>query len=92
VHVRITATMKELLIRVTDRGPGVPEAERERIFEPFHRVAGGPPQPGAGLGLAIARGFADANGGRLWLESRAGQGASFVLALPAVELPVPVGT
>jgi two-component system sensor histidine kinase KdpD len=92
VHVRITATRRELLIRVTDRGPGVPEAERERIFEPFHRVAGGPPQPGAGLGLAIARGFADANGGRLWLESRAGQGASFVLALPAVELPVPVGT
>jgi two-component system sensor histidine kinase KdpD len=90
VHVRVSATRKELLIRVTDRGPGVPEEERERIFEPFHRVAGRPHERGAGLGLAIARGFTEANGGRLWLESRAGQGASFVLALPAVELPVEV--
>ena len=90
VHVRVTATRKEVLIRVTDRGPGIPEAERERIFEPFHRVAGRPDEPGAGLGLAIARGFTEANGGRLWLESREGQGASFVLALPLVELPAPV--
>jgi two-component system sensor histidine kinase KdpD len=90
VHVRVSATRKELLIRVTDRGPGVPEAERERIFQPFHRLGGQPDWRGAGLGLAIARGFAEANGGRLWLESREGQGASFVLALPAVELPVGV--
>jgi two-component system sensor histidine kinase KdpD len=90
VHVRVTATRKEVLIRVTDRGPGVPPEERERIFEPFHRIPGHPDEPGAGLGLAIARGFADANEGRLWLESREGQGASFVLALPLVELPTPV--
>ncbi len=88
VHVRVSATRKELLIRVTDRGPGIPEEERERIFDPFHRVAGRPDRRGAGLGLAIARGFAEANGGRLWVESRPGQGASFVLALPVVELPV----
>ena len=80
----------EPLIRVTDRGPGIPEEERERIFEPFHRVPGGPDQRGPGLGLAIARSFAEANGGRLWVESRPGQGASFVLALAAVELPVEV--
>jgi two-component system, OmpR family, sensor histidine kinase KdpD len=90
VHVRVSATRRELLIRVTDRGPGIPEDERERIFEPFHRIAGPSHQRGAGLGLAIARGFAEANGGRLWLESHPGQGASFVLALPAVELPVGV--
>jgi two-component system, OmpR family, sensor histidine kinase KdpD len=88
VHVRITATRKELLIRVTDRGPGIPEEERERIFQPFYRIEGHPDRRGAGLGLAIARGFAEANGGRIWVESRGGQGASFVLALPAVELPV----
>ena len=92
VHMRVSATRQELLIRVTDRGPGIPEEERERIFEPFHRVPGGPDQRGPGLGLAIARGFAEANGGRLWVESRPGQGASFVLALPAVELPVEVPT
>jgi two-component system sensor histidine kinase KdpD len=90
VHVRVSATRKELLIRVTDRGPGIPEDERERIFEPFHRIERRSGQRGAGLGLAIARGFTEANGGRLWIESRAGQGASFVLALPAVELPVEV--
>jgi two-component system sensor histidine kinase KdpD len=90
VHVRVTATRKEVLVRVIDHGPGVPEVERERIFEPFHRIAGRSQERGAGLGLAIARGFATANGGRLWLESREGQGASFVLALPLVELPAPV--
>ena len=90
VHVRVSATRQELLIRVTDRGPGIPEEERERIFEPFHRVPGGVDRRGPGLGLAIARGFVQANGGRLWVESRPGQGASFVVALPAVELPVEV--
>ena len=90
VHVRVTSTRKEVLIRVTDHGPGVPEEEQERIFEPFHRIPGRPAERGAGLGLAIARGFAAANGGRLWLESREGQGASFVLALPLVELPAPI--
>jgi two-component system, OmpR family, sensor histidine kinase KdpD len=90
VHVRVTATRKDVLIRVTDHGPGVPPSEQERIFEPFHRVGGRPGERGAGLGLAIARGFSLANDGRLWLESREGQGASFVLALPLVELPAAV--
>ena len=90
VSVRVTSTRKDVLIRVTDHGPGVPEEERERIFEPFHRVASRSDEPGAGLGLAIARGFTEANGGRMWLETREGQGASFVIALPLVELPAPV--
>ena len=47
---------------------------------------------GAGLGLAIARGFAQANGGRVWAESRPGQGATFALALPVVEVPVELVT
>ena len=92
VNVRLTATRQDVLVRVTDHGPGIPEGEQERIFEPFHRVAGRPDQPGAGLGLAIARGFTVANGGRMWLESREGQGASFVLAFPLVELPAPAPT
>ncbi len=61
---------------------GCPCSERERIFEPFQRGARASEQPGAGLGLAIARGFAEANGGRIWVESRSHQGATFVLALP----------
>jgi two-component system sensor histidine kinase KdpD len=72
-----------VLVRVVDRGPGVSSADRERIFEPFQRGEGGD-GGGAGLGLAIARGFAEANDARVWAESRPGQGATFVLALPAV--------
>ena len=90
VHVNVNATRKELLFRVTDQGPGIPESERDRIFEPFHRVPGERDMSGAGLGLAIARGFAQANGGRVWVESREGQGTTFVLALQVVDVPVQV--
>ena len=85
VHVQLTATRKEALVRVVDQGPGIADDALERVFEPFYR--GDDAGSGAGLGLAIARGFAEANGGRLWVESRAGQGATFVLALPVVEVP-----
>ncbi len=89
VHVRIAATRRELQIRVVDHGPGIAEDELERIFAPFQRVAG-ERVPGAGLGLAIAKGFAEANGGRIWAESQTGQGASLALALAVAETPVPV--
>jgi two-component system sensor histidine kinase KdpD len=81
VIVRARAQNGQLVIRVVDRGPGISRAEQERIFEPFYRRTGDA-GAGAGLGLAIARGFVEANGGRLWVESLPGQGASFVLALP----------
>ena len=85
VHVRITATRQEAIVRVVDQGPGLAEDQLERVFEPFYR---GADRAGAGLGLAIARGFAAANGGRVWAESRPGQGATFALALPVVQAPV----
>jgi two-component system, OmpR family, sensor histidine kinase KdpD len=86
VHVRVTATRKEAIVRVVDQGLGLPSSELERVFEPFYRQ-GSDPRSGAGLGLAIARGFAEANGGRVWAESRPDQGATFALALPVVEVP-----
>jgi K+-sensing histidine kinase KdpD len=72
------------IIRVRDRGPGIAEADRERIFEPFER--GSMTGRGSGLGLAIARGFAEANGGRVWGESdnQSTAGSTFVLELPAI--------
>ena len=88
VHVRVTTTRSEMLARIVDQGPGIPEADLERIFEPFARAPGAEDRRGSGLGLAIAKGFAEGNGGRVWAESRQGQGASFVLALPLVEVPV----
>ncbi|HWX09492.1 MAG TPA: ATP-binding protein, partial [Gaiellaceae bacterium] len=86
VLVRMTSTRQEAIVRVVDQGPGLADDELERVFEPFYRRAGDA-RSGAGLGLAIARGFAAANGGRVWAESRPGQGASFALALPIVEVP-----
>jgi two-component system sensor histidine kinase KdpD len=91
VRVEVRQTVSEVLVRVVDRGPGIPSGEADRIFEPFQRGSLRVPARGAGLGLAIARGFAEANGGHVWVESHVGQGATFVLALPvaaAVEVPV----
>jgi two-component system sensor histidine kinase KdpD len=72
-----------VIVRVVDRGPGIPPAQLERVFEPFYRAgttAGG--HRGSGLGLAIARGFSEANAGSLHVESLPGQGATFVFELP----------
>jgi len=87
VSVRARAVGARILVRIVDRGPGVPAAERERIFEPFYRAAGDPNgHRGSGLGLAIVRGFIEANGGRVWVESLPGQGATFVVELPVDEV------
>ena len=74
-----TSTGDDVLIRVSDRGPGLDADDLERIFEPFEHGRG----QGTGLGLAIARGFAEANGCRLTAEPSSGSGATFVLAIPA---------
>ena len=91
VQLRANRAQREVVIRVTNRGRGIPQNELARIFEPFQRVSG-ERTGGAGLGLAIAKGFTEANRGRIWAESRPGQGATFVLVLPAVESPALVVT
>jgi two-component system sensor histidine kinase KdpD len=71
---------------VADRGPGVDDNERERIFEPFYRRRGvGPDAGGAGLGLSIARGIAQAQGGTLTYARRESGGSTFTLRVPAIE-------
>ena len=82
VRVQVRQTRSEVHVRIVDHGRGIPPAETESIFAPFQRGSLTGETRGAGLGLAIARGFAEANGGRIWVESHAGQGATFVLALP----------
>jgi two-component system sensor histidine kinase KdpD len=84
VLVRSREVGGRLVVRIVDQGPGIPEGERERIFEPFYRRQGG---QGSGLGLSIARGFIEANGGEIAVESVPGQGSTFVVSFPLGEGP-----
>jgi two-component system sensor histidine kinase KdpD len=69
-------------LRVADRGPGIPDEAKERIFEPFQRLGDAPRGGGIGLGLAVARGFVVAMGGTLHAEDTPGGGLTMVFALP----------
>jgi two-component system sensor histidine kinase KdpD len=82
IAARADGAMAE--IAVTDEGPGIPEAERERVFDLFHRVAEGDSRPaGTGLGLSIVRGLVEAHGGTARAEAGpGGRGAAIVIRLP----------
>jgi two-component system sensor histidine kinase KdpD len=71
-------------LRVTDRGPGVPSVDRERVFEPFQRLGDTPSGQGVGLGLAVARGLTEAMGGALTTEDTPGGGLTMVVSLHSV--------
>ena len=73
----------QLVIAVGDRGPGIKEADPERVFESFYR---GADSGGLGLGLSIARGLITAQGGQLVYRAREGGGALFEIRLPAVDV------
>ncbi len=84
VVVRADAGERELLLSVTDEGPGVPRADQTRIFERFYKVDRARPRAGGGtgLGLSIARHIVESHGGRIWVESEEGHGATFRVSLP----------
>jgi K+-sensing histidine kinase KdpD len=84
VLVRARETGGRLMVRVVDQGPGIPESERELIFQPFYRGVDGPTH-GFGLGLAIVKGFVEANGGEIRVEAVPGQGSTFVVFFPRNE-------
>jgi two-component system, OmpR family, sensor histidine kinase KdpD len=71
-------------LRVADRGPGVPDGDKEHIFEPFQRLGDVPHGTGVGLGLAVARGFVEATGGTLRAEDTPGGGLTMVFSLPTI--------
>ena len=73
-----------VVVRVEDRGDGIPKEERERIFEPFVKLNGGGGGGGAGLGLAVSRAIAQAHGGDMRIEEQPGGGTAVVLELPTV--------
>jgi len=87
VELELELDGDELVFAVRDRGPGVPEKELSRLFEPFHRGEDARSKPGTGLGLAIAQEVARAQGGSVVYRPRSGGGSVFELRLPAAEAP-----
>ena len=86
VLLRLTRSITEARLEVSDTGPGIPPEEHERIFEKFHQIrntARGKPQ-GTGLGLAICKTIVENHGGRIWVESDPSCGARFIFTLPIV--------
>jgi signal transduction histidine kinase len=82
VWVRVRPRGAGVELVVEDDGPGVPEAMRDTLFQPFERgPSASPHAPGVGLGLSLVSRFAELHGGRAWVEDRAGGGASFHVLL-----------
>ncbi|MFI7100843.1 ATP-binding protein [Streptomyces sp. NPDC050161] len=90
VLVAASALGDRVEVRIVDRGPGVPDEAKDRIFEPFQRHGDAPRGAGVGLGLAVARGFAEAMGGTLVAEDTPGGGMTMVLTLRAAPGRPPV--
>jgi light-regulated signal transduction histidine kinase (bacteriophytochrome) len=82
IHVSGKAEAQGCLISVQDNGCGIDPKHRERIFGTFQRIQGGA-HAGAGVGLAIARQIVEQHGGRIWVESELGKGATFFFRLPS---------
>jgi signal transduction histidine kinase len=95
IRAQATDSGRWLEIRVEDRGPGIPPADLPHVFEPFYRGrnASDAQIHGAGLGLTLAKGVVEAHRGFIRVESRTGEGAAFIIRLPAAEqAPPPEGS
>jgi len=85
IEIGVRAAANLVRVQVADRGMGIPEAERERVFEKFHRVQRPGSPIGTGLGLAICKGIVEAHRGRIWAQAREGGGAVVAFTLPLKE-------
>ena len=84
VRIQAVASDGKFTVSVADTGPGIAEADQQRIFEEFQQVdsSSSRAKGGTGLGLAIAKRIVEMHGGRIWVESSPGKGATFAFALP----------
>jgi two-component system, OmpR family, phosphate regulon sensor histidine kinase PhoR len=90
VEIKIHAEGNQLILQVTDQGPGIPYADQPHIFDKFYRATNiGPEVEGSGLGLAIVKNIVENHQGRIWVESTLGRGSSFFIVLPVASEPFP---
>jgi len=90
VMISIKAEDEQLILQVTDNGPGIAPSDQPHIFDKFYR-GDNTKEEGSGLGLAIVKTIVDAHQGRIWVESTVGKGSSFFIVLPVSEVPVHAG-
>ena len=91
IDVRVEPREGGVLIAVEDRGEGIPDQQKQAVFDPFHRAPGAEKvAKGTGVGLSLVSRFAELHGGRAWVEDRPGGGASFLVFLPGENPPAPL--
>jgi two-component system NtrC family sensor kinase len=88
VTVSMREEGKQIIIRVTDNGPGIPARDQAYIFDKFYRASNVSSKAGSGLGLAIVKSIVEAHQGRVWVESTVGKGSSFFVVLPVAAEPM----
>ncbi len=86
IYISAHAQTDQLVIQVSDTGPGIPAADQPYIFDKFYRASNIPADiPGTGLGLAIVKSIVENHQGRVWVESQSGQNTSFTILLPTLD-------
>jgi PAS domain S-box-containing protein len=90
IFISIHSEGNQVILQVTDQGPGIPPADQPHIFDKFYRATNiGPDVEGSGLGLAIVKNIVESHQGRIWVESTLGKGSSFFIVIPVVSEPIP---
>ena len=89
IFISLRSEGDQIILQVTDQGPGIPAADQPHIFDKFYRASNvSPDVEGSGLGLAIVKNIVENHQGRIWVESTLGKGSSFFIVLPVVAEPV----
>ncbi len=91
IDISIHSEDNQMILKVTDAGPGIPTADQPRIFDKFYRGSNISEIEGSGLGLAIVKTIVESHQGRIWVESVEGKGSSFFIVLPILSEPAPLG-
>jgi len=87
VSISLRSEDSQVIVQVTDNGPGIPAKDQAHIFDKFYRGSNISSHAGSGLGLAIVKSIVEAHQGRMWVESTVGRGSSFFIVLPVLADP-----